>query len=357
MGLTDYATGGLSAFSPLLTNRHVRPFTGSFPVIGQFGSGLPITGISHFRIEYRRIGTAGLVELIAPSSITVGWKPLDSGNLSRTYVVQEGLDFRYYSYPMGPYALGGGAAYRIPPFDPQDNGVDGLPASTDPTARWTQYDRVVFGRINTDGLDGDGLYEFRLQFLDGSGNPATVNDAFFRVPDPTDAGTTMASPASYLRSIAGNSVFQFRLRIDTAETGISIEGVSLTGNPNAMTPCGFVEFQQPSDSVGITFTAEHPQDFAVFSFNLERGRQLAITNPFTTGDAAGMVSGSEPPYTLGPDGKYRGSFSVASLLGSSCGNKAAFSESLTIQGLHTDGYHAGTFFRRTLHNAFAVAEA
>jgi hypothetical protein len=121
-----------------------------------------------------------------------------------------------------------------------------------------------------------------------------------------------------------------------------------------MTDCGFVEYDNLDQQLGITFSATHPHDFAVWSFNLERGNRLATTNHFLLGDASGIVTGDKPPYILGTDDKYRGSFLVRHLL-LGCGAKAAFSEGLSIVGLHTDGYHAGDFFRRSLSNAFALA--
>jgi len=354
VGLTNYATGGLGGYSPLLVNQHLRPYTSSFPVIAQFGDGLPATGIRYFQLQYRRTHNAALTMLINPANLNSGWKPLNSGSLSRRYSIQVGLDFQYLYYEMGPFTVGGQQVYRIPPLDPQLPGVDGVPASTDPTARWSQYDRVQIGQIATSQLDGNGLYEFRIRFLNASGNLASVNADFFRVSDPANPTTTMAAPADYICAIGGNAVFQFRLRIDNQAPTIAIEGVSLDGDDTVMTDCGFVEYDNTGQLIGIAFEASHPQDFALFGFNLERGRRLATTNHFLLGDAAGMVSGSKTPYTLGPDGKYRGSFTVSDLLAGGCGDKAAFSEVLSIVGLHTDGYNAGNFFHHSLSNAFAL---
>jgi hypothetical protein len=307
-------------------------------------------------VQYRRITDEALTPLINPNNLSFGWKALNSGPLNRTYVVQDGLDFKYLSYPLGPFNVNGQPVYRIPPFDPQLNGVDGVPASTDLTARWTQYDRVGIGQVKSDALDDDGLYEFRIRFLDGSANLANVQAPFFRVPDPADSSETMPAPSAYLRTIGDDAVFQFRLRIDTATTTAQIEGVSLDSDANAMSDCGFVEYVNTAQRVGLNFTAGHPQDFALFGFNLERGRRLATTNHFALGDASGMVSGSKTPYVLGTDGKYRASFTVADLI-NGCGGKAAFSESLHVAGLHTDGHEAGIFFRRSVNNSFALAPA
>ncbi|MEM9525360.1 MAG: hypothetical protein AAGA31_02070 [Bacteroidota bacterium] len=363
VGLTNYKTNNLGGYSPLLVGKHLRPYTGSFPIIAQFGSALPAAGIHYFQVEYRQTHAANLDVLINPTNLTAGWKTLQSGGLSRTHVRPEGLDFKYGSYNLGPFTVGGEQVYRIPPFDPQDPGVDGIPPTTEPLARWTRYDRVRIGQVNTNALSGDGLYEFRIRFLDGNGDPATVGSDFFRVPNPADASTTMVAPAEYIRTIGSSSSFLFRLRIDNSALEMSVEGVSLNGDPDAMTDCGFIEYLEPgqpggmalsTQMVGLTFTASHPQDFGFFSFNLERGRRLATGNHFTMGDAAGMVSGSKAPFTLGIDGKYRASFSVEDLL-AGCGGKASFSEVLSVVGLHTDGYNVGNFFRRSLSNSFALA--
>ncbi|MBC6994891.1 hypothetical protein QWY85_19230 [Neolewinella lacunae] len=351
VGLTNYATGGLGSYSPLLTGQHLRPYLGTFPLIAQFGSALPAAGIHYFQVRYRQVHSPTLV---GPGTPSAAWKTLHSGGLSRTHVRPDGLDFKYGSYSLGPLTVGGEEVYRIPPFDPQDPGVDGVPPSTEPLARWTQYDRVAIGQVNANALDGDGLYEFQIRFLNESGNPAAVGPEFFRVPDPTDASETMAAPEDYILTDGGASSFRFKLRIDTSAPDMAIEGVSLDGDPDAMTDCGFVEYANLSQQVGLTFTAAHPQDFALFQFDLERGRRLATTNHFALGDAQGMVSGSKTPYTLGPDGKYRANFSVNDLL-AGCGGKAAFSEVLTVRGLHTDGHQAGNFFARSISNSFALA--
>ncbi|WP_020571536.1 hypothetical protein [Neolewinella persica] len=351
VGLTNYATGGLGSYSPLLTGQHLRPYLGSFPLIAQFGSALPAAGVHYFQVRYRKVHSPTLAGTGSPNA---GWKTLHSGGLSRTHVRPDGLDFKYGSYSLGPLTVGGEEVYRIPPFDPQDPGVDGIPPSTEPLARWTRYDRVRIGQVNANGLDGDGLYEFQIRFLNESGAPAAVGPDFYRVPSTSDASETMAAPGAFILTDGSSSSFRFKLRIDTSAPTMAIEGVSLDGDPDAMTDCGFVEYANLNQQVGLTFTASHPQDFALFNFNLERGRRLATTNHFALGDARGMVSGSKTPYSLGADGKYRANFSVNDLL-IGCGGKAAFSEVLTVRGLHTDGHHAHNFFARSISNSFALA--
>jgi hypothetical protein len=354
VGLTNYATQGLGGYSLQLTNQFVRPFTGSIPIYAQFGDGLPASNIHYFQVQYRRTHNAGLLTLINPSNLNAGWKTLESGALNRRYVLQDGLDFKYEYYNLGPFEVNGARVYRIPPLDPQLPGIDGQPASSDPTARWSRYDRVAIARINTNLLDDEGLYEFRIHFLDQNGNLANVNPGFFRVPNPADANATMAAPDTYIREIGGDAVFQFRMRVDNQRPDLSIFGVSLDGDARAMTDCGFLAYESVSQQVGISFRANHPRGFGLFHFNLERGRRNSFLNHFTLGDARGVVTGSKAPYALGADGIYRASFSVAALL-AGCGDKAAFSEGLTVVGLHTDGTHAGNFFRRSVSNAFAIA--
>jgi hypothetical protein len=213
---------------------------------------------------------------------------------------------------------------------------------------------VAIARINTNLLEEEGLYEFRIRFLDQNGNLANVNPDFFRVPDPADSNTTIAAPGTYIRQIGGDAVFQFRMRVDNQRPSLSILGVSLNDDDDAMTDCGFLAYQSTSQQVGLSFRASHPHGFGLFHFDLERGRRNSLFNHFTLGDARGVVTGSKAPYTLGAYGIYRASFSVATLL-AGCGDKAAFSESLTVVGLHTDGTHAGNFFRRSVSNAFAIA--
>lgn len=356
VGLTNFATQGLGGYSSQLANQSVRPFTGNIPIFAQFGDGLPASDIHYFQVEYRRTHNAGLQTLINPLNLNFGWKTLESGSLNRRYTVQTGLDFKYEYYNLGPFNVNGQRAYRIPPLDPQRPGIDGQPASSDPTARWSRYDRVRIGRIPTDQLDGNGLYEFRVRFLDQNGNLANVNPDFFRVPDPSDPNTTMAAPNEYIRQLSGDAVFQFRMRLDNQAPELGIFGVTLDGDASVMTNCGFVEYQSMNQQVGLSFKASHPQGFGLFNFNLERGRRNSVANHFALGDARGVVTGGKAPYLQGSDDVYRASFSVADLL-AGCGGKAAFSEVLAVAGLHTDGTHAGHFFRRSVSNAFALAPA
>ena len=123
VGLTDYKTKVLKSYSPLLEGQHVRPYTNSFPIIAQFSEDLPAAGLHYFQVEYRRTHSprttgATMNQLIDPTDPNSGWKTLDSGELGRRYVWQEGFDFKYSSYHLGPFTVGGEEAYRIPPFDP-----------------------------------------------------------------------------------------------------------------------------------------------------------------------------------------------------------------------------------------------
>lgn len=352
VGLTNYQTDGLGSYHSNLADEYIRPFTGNLPVFAQFGDALPAAGVRYFQVQYRRTHNAAMQVLINPASLHFGWKTMNSGPLSRQYSIQVGLDFEYEYYDLGPFQVNGQQVYRIPPLDPQLPGVDGAPASSDPSARWSRYDRVQIGRIPTQQLDGEGLYEFRIRFLDENGHLADVGPEFFRVPDPEDANSTMQAPNGYIRNIGDDAVFQFRLRIDNTAPDLSILEVKLEEEA-VMTDCGFVEYDNLSDDVELFFEATHPQGFALFNFNLERGRRESTANHFALGDAHGIVTGGKVPYSLS-GGVYQAQFAVADLL-AGCGAKAAFSEVLTVYGLHTDGTHAGNLFRRSVSNAFALA--
>lgn len=357
VGLSNFKTGSsdLPEQPSQLYQQHLRPYTGSFPILGQFGDALPNEPVSYFRWLYRKTHNETLS--INPSA---SWKVLPIDGLSRnyTYPVLDGgtLDFRSGAYSLGPVEIDGGPVFKIPPFDPQQADVEGVTPSANPLARWNHYERVHIGQINSNRLDGDGLYEFRLQMLDQHGNPANLSPSFFRVPQQGVGGDTEAMPAAYLRTLVSGTVFQIRLRIDTATTHVAINEVSFPAHPESeMTDCGFMEYDSLADALQLSFEATHPQDFAIFSFNLERGRKQSTGSHFALGDTRGMVSGSAPPYTL-TAGQYRGSFAVSNLL-SGCGSQAAFAQVLNIQGLHTDGHQAGVFFRKTAINAFALTPA
>ncbi|RMF02239.1 MAG: hypothetical protein D6772_03735, partial [Bacteroidetes bacterium] len=363
VGLTNFKTsfGGALSF---LHHQYVRPFHGNIPLYLQFGSGLISQNIHYFRWEIRRTHNAALVQQIAPNVPDVGWEPLYDLPISRPYVIQTATDFQYRYYPMGPDDVSGELMYRIPGMDPQTPGIDGQPASTDPTARWTNYARVFSGYLKTKDLE-DGLYQLRLRLYDQNGQPATVGPDTFRVPGP--GNSTQAAPSSHLSTADGGSVFQMFVRIDNEAPTATVaqpqflKGAGLVDEDRPATPCGFLEYdpnKSGGDQLRITFEALHPQNFATYHFDLERGRPVSSGSAFTPGDSISIVSGTQDPDDYKLNGStFQKDFAVSTLLSGCSSGKAAFSEVLRVYGLHTNGDDAGNLLTARATNAFALAPA
>lgn len=357
VGLTRYATSALNIYGPGLAQQHLRPYTGQFPLYLQFSSGLPTTGVQYFRWSYRRTHDPALSQLINPANLNSGWMHLTPASLGKSYFVDvvnpDGtVDIETRTFPLGPQTVNGVQLYGIPPSNTALQALTG-----EPTARW-KHDYTHTGTVDTTDLAGDGLYELRLEMYNSAGNLADTPKGFFRMEDPTDVSTTtqMADPFLRQQTDGDDFTFHLRLRVDTEPVTGDIFAVQLNG-AEVMTDCGFVEYNPASPgNVSLHFSAQHPRGFGLFGFNVERGRATTAGPPWLPGDTRGMVTGSSTtpsPYTLA-GGQYSHSIPVTDML-AGCGGKAAFSEVLTLVGLHTDGHHAGNFYRSSRHNAFALA--
>jgi hypothetical protein len=128
------------------------------------------------------------------------------------------------------------------------------------------------------------------------------------------------------------------MRIDNSQCQADIFTVKVNGMPASSDCCGFVSYRPGGvDAVlDLSFQAEHPNNFAVFSFNVERGTcgDVAIA------DAQGMVIDSADGYIRNSSSVYDKPFTPAQLL-ESCYNgglgKAAFAEVLSVAAMATDG--------------------
>jgi hypothetical protein len=128
------------------------------------------------------------------------------------------------------------------------------------------------------------------------------------------------------------------MRIDNSACQADIFTVKVNGLPAASDCCGFVSYA-PEDVeavLDLSFQAVQPNNFAVFSFSVERGTcgDVAIA------DANGMVIDSAGGYTRNSSSIYDKPFTPAQLLGSCYDGgvgKAAFAETLSVAAMATDG--------------------
>ncbi len=325
VGLTDLGTSGLGDG---MGGKKVRPFATSFPLVVQFGSELPGSNVTHYLWSYRKMKNDKLVNASATER---EWKPLDSTAISKGYTIEvirpDGVKvFKTLQYPLGPVAVGSNHAYKIPPVSPK-----GSPVNGGPTAEWNQNTTTMV--INTTSLDGDGLYEFKLEFFNNAGVRQNVADTVNQVSNPADLSESQPAGPSFLLPTSEDPFrpFRMKMRLDNQKCEAAIYPVAIGGR-SAGTECGFLAYGS-STQIDIRFKADHPNGFGYFSWAINRGYSGS-----TNGSTSGAVKDNTANYYQIGGGIYRNNASivtVGSLLGT-C-DKAAFAQSLHVDGLHTNG--------------------
>ena len=323
---------GLTSSTGLVTNSWVSPFTNSFPIIVQFGTGFPSSNIKYFRWKYRQISDADL------NSLNTGFT-YQTGALSKSYTY-EGVDINgnkvFYSGIVNlDISLGGGNAYKIPHVHASvDTGIS--------SAEWNQDTAA----INIDAKTNlqNGIYEFVLELLDVAGNVANVGNSIFQIdsflPVPPNPASTPAVnvDGGYVIHNAGSvNGFRFLMRIDNDKTTCEIYNAMIRNGDGTTatsdTSCGFAEYKdKATGSALLRFQARQPHRYADFSFSVIRGNGNAI--------AAADVSGEvpEPHISVATSNGVvdcQVNPSLNDMLGA-C-TRGAFAESLYVTAYHTDG--------------------
>ncbi|MCB0547733.1 MAG: hypothetical protein KDD19_09095 [Phaeodactylibacter sp.] len=344
VGLTDYATGGLSHG---LAGQKVRPFARQLRFIVQFGSGFPDSSVTHYRWSYRKTHND---KLVPASASEQAWTPVDDIPVSKAYTIEVAgpggvTTFHTGHHPLGPFPVGSLNAYRIPPVSPK-----GPDVANDPTAEWDQNTTTII--VDSTSLKGDGLYEFKLEFFNAAGVRQNVADTVNQVSDPANLGNSQPAGSPFLLPASEDPFkpFRMKVRIDNQKSTAQIYTVLVDG-VSSSTECGFVQYKDKGISnVNFRLRASHPNDFATFSFNVARGNSA---DPLSNADTSGMVGASAANYTLGADDIYRNAVNVGYLLGT-CPDKAAFAEHLYVNGLHTNGTSILDDFDASALAAFAL---
>ncbi|MCB0599061.1 MAG: hypothetical protein KDD28_33625, partial [Phaeodactylibacter sp.] len=205
VGLTDYATGGLSHG---LSGQKVRPFAENLRFIVQFGSGFPSGSVSHYRWSYRKTHND---KLVPASASERAWAPLDTRPISKAYTFEVtgpgGITtFHTGHHPLGPFPVGSVNAYKIPPVSPK-----GADVANDPTAEWDQ--NTVTMIVDSTSLKGDGLYEFKLEFFNSAGVRQNVADTVNQISNPANLGQSQPAGSAYLLPAAEDSFKPFRMKV------------------------------------------------------------------------------------------------------------------------------------------------
>ncbi|MBC7508086.1 MAG: hypothetical protein H7320_04945 [Ferruginibacter sp.] len=340
IGLTDASAGGDGFF---ITNvgDFKRPFGSNLSFYMGFGSDLPNAGIFYYRWRYQQVNRADL------SNVTGTIEYLSNLEIKKYdfeyHDINGALQVGHNSVILGPQSTVGSSnnLYIIPP--PVPNMVPFNVTEANPT--WFErtrntsaisFDSSALANGNMPG--GDGLYEFTLELFDQAGNLlSNIPRATFKVPDYVDPELSTNAPDQLLvnPTAATANAYKMLVRVDNSKCHSNIYPVSVDHHAATIDCCGFVSYKPNGveAELGLSFLATHPNNFAVFDFNVVKG-----TCGNVVGAAArGMVIDSADGYAISV-GIYDKQFTPLELLGNCYKTgKAAFAETLSVISMATDG--------------------
>ena len=344
-GLTDKFEGN---------GNYRRPFGSGLSFKVQFSDEVRSDRYSYYRWSYKKIRNADF-------SLAFGtYKKIQNKArklYSYTFVGSDGFThFDYNHATLGPVDVGTKTGlYHIPgasPVGPPFN-------ATENEAAWQSRDTWT---VSFDShLDGDGLYELKLELFDKNGNKINnIPNELFQVPHYSDfAPSVLAPPVNLENSGAGTcSAFKMVMRMDNSKCKAVIYKIKVDGHEVNPTCCGFVPYS-PSSNIEVKFRAYHPNNFADLSFTVKKGtcsdsvqsgktnaRGMVIGNAITT-DGAGYYRNGYSEYTR--------TFSPADLLGICMSEgKAAFAEHLYVNALAINGNSEINAYDASALAAFAL---
>ena len=179
------------------------------------------------------------------------------------------------------------------------------------------------------GADTSGKYEIKVDLFDSTGHPINIGTVgvVYAVPtDPDSGGVINTEDASALGLVNGSSMI-ITLHVDNNRCFAAIDPPTV-GSASADDCCGVLAYH-PGDSVTMTWRAEHPHNFANYSFTVVRGIRGVISE-------SGSVSSSTSPETRTVE------FMMTENPGPGCSPAgcvvAGFSENLYVDSLATDGW-------------------
>ncbi|MGX5816574.1 hypothetical protein ACWKWU_00165 [Chitinophaga lutea] len=337
-GLTDVSL----PYSPNTWGGYRRPFSGGLTIRVQFSFNLPNNSIKYYRWSARKLKHADL------SDAGGAWMPLNNPVAKAyAYSYMVGSELRldgYENVPLGPVTVGTVSdLFKIPPVYPPATAGQLYPW-------WTTGQDTYSVSFDTNALDGDGLYELKMELFNQTGALATVAPDVWQVPHPDTFSPHIDAPAVNLNTTAAGAVaYKLKMRVDNnapdgeiykLQADLDGDGVFENVSPDC---CGFVAYNGAigaNKTLRISFRAYQPQNFADFSFGVTKG-----TCGDTPASDSGMVIASTAKYTRNGFSVFAANFSPEEMLGK-CSEKnaanqetgkAAFAQVLHIQPLAVNG--------------------
>jgi hypothetical protein len=304
----------------------------------QFSSGLPKAGANYYKWKWCKTHNANL-DVLVPS-------PADEDFTYLTNTITKGYTFEYTdmfgfkhfdasSVKLGPLSLGSKTGlYQIPPVSPSLAPFN----VTETSPHWDQNTLSMV--IDTTALQGDGVYEFRLELYNSAGNlVSALPRQTFQVPHESSFTPSVNAPNQLLTDLSGSNAsgMKLLLRIDNQHCEGGLYKIKKDGSEASSDCCGFVKYGTASANLEVSFKASHPNNLAEFGFSISKG--TCVDNAMSNmTNAGGWVIGDANGYVRGADSIYRKNFFPPQLLGiCNAGGKAAFAENLSVLALAIDG--------------------
>lgn len=268
-GKIDY-TDGLSGKA-----MNDAPFGGGLGFRHGYDSRLPTSKMSYYRWLYRPASSGSWQEF----SETIG----------AHYVRQAGLSVSYPVYVLGPKNVAGKNLYEFRPHKPPL--VPGAVTSW-PATDW--FGDIYSGKLATPALP-EGTYQLKLEVYDDHGLLVVPGPGTFRFLKPVSTaadGTVNTAPAT---SVVDGG-YLFNLYIDNRSCAAIIDA-PLLGGGSAMDTCGFLLYDpavaaaDAAAKIRLAFSATHPGNHAVFSFDVIRSTTnvIDLDGEITAADVAGFA--------------------------------------------------------------------
>lgn len=348
-------TNALVSSSAPLSSQYIRPFGGNLYFLLQFSSGLPKTGIYYYKWKYCKTHRPDLSVLVASPTDTDFTDMDNTVNKSYTFEYKDFFNITRFdskSVKLGPNTVGTqDNLYQIPPINPAMAPFN----ASETSPQWDQNTASI--NFDSNSLDGDGLYEFRLELFDKAGNKVTnLPRTIFQVPHPTSFTPSVNAPNNMLVPPLGAtaSAYTMKVRIDNQPCEAAIYKIKKGGVETTSDCCGFVKYVNNAAPLEVSFKAYHPHNLGEFSFGITKGTcsDPAMSN---VTKAVGVTLGNANAYARDVNGKYSKNFFPSVLLGiCNAGGKAAFAETLSVFTLAIDGNNRLSYLDRHDVAAFAL---
>ncbi|TDH26239.1 hypothetical protein EXU57_12180 [Segetibacter sp. 3557_3] len=322
---------------------NVSPFATGLHFIIKFGSGLPNNGARYFRWKAIKIANPDLTPFFGGTTRYL------NDAIAKPYYV-EYLDVfgnpqtTTKFHTLGPVP-GTSGLFLIPPATPL-----GFLGETDDSAVWQTAD-TISAAFDSNGLFGDGLYQFTLELFDQHQNKIFREPTIYKVSQINNSGATENATPEFITwdMINGTNDFKMVVRVDNTPAEGAIHDVQVGSNFSGA--CGFIKYTNANaQQVKLSFQAHHDNHFAAFNFVTIKGNNFESC----PGDTGGFVFSATPGYSRTGQGEFVSTplLTPAALMGT-C-TKSAFSEGLYVTALHNNGYHRIAAFDVSDTNAFAL---